>query len=400
MVLLFGLIVGHGLLDAIAYIQICLNTFPTKSHSDRHPAETSLCMLHAVALQSELIDIPGGAQALSSALNRTSLLYECLCELPPESSKKLSSFMLFDAAADALQIASRLDMIPPLCRFVEGVLVKGKDFPALVHLHKRVAFVYQQLMVQKRRLDFSHFLVQMHQGCDLKIIKRIIFVEPPCTPLSDFIGQVRDKIGDDRVEIVGDCLPQNPQDGKVYLKVSFLTALENNKFVHCVPSGGGQRLKLFLTTEDALPSLLPWSCVRLVEEKMLSPVEVALEDVRSTVDRLSSAIESKPTNLVLLQLALQGSVLATVNAGPEELVDTFLKPFLLGEKISYTPEHNKLRVFLRQLLKKAEAALDLHEKSISTEHSALHLQLKEGFARLKRTMSPKLDPKLYATPTS
>ena len=46
---------------------------------------------------------------------------------------------------------------------------------------------------------------------------------------------------------------------------------------------------------------------------MLSPIEVAIEDMKLTTKELLNVINQEPPNLKMLQMALQGSIGTTVN---------------------------------------------------------------------------------------
>lgn len=64
---------------------------------------------------------------------------------------------------------------------------------------------------------------------------------------------------------------------------------------------------------------------RVVE---LSPIEVALDEMRQRVAVLEDVALVAPTDAKKLQLRLQGSVCVTVNAGPLAYASAFLDPAL------------------------------------------------------------------------
>ena len=86
--------------------------------------------------------------------------------------------------------------------------------------------------------------------------------------------------------------------------------------------------KTILTTENSFPFVK----VRIkidhskTREVILTPIEVATEDLANKVKILASNIENK--NTTLLQLSLSGMVATTVNAGPLFVAETFLRLFL------------------------------------------------------------------------
>lgn len=64
---------------------------------------------------------------------------------------------------------------------------------------------------------------------------------------------------------------------------------------------------------------------RIVE---LSPIEVALDEMRQRVQELEDVALIGPTDAKKLQLRLQGSICVTVNAGPLTYASVFLDPAL------------------------------------------------------------------------
>ena len=70
--------------------------------------------------------------------------------------------------------------------------------------------------------------------------------------------------------------------------------------------------------------------IPIVEKRIveLSPIEVALDEMRQQVQELEDVALIVPTDAKKLQLRLQGSVCVTVNAGPLAYASAFLDPAL------------------------------------------------------------------------
>ena len=89
--------------------------------------------------------------------------------------------------------------------------------------------------------------------------------------------------------------------------------------------------KTILVTEHSFPFIK----VRIkvdhskTREVILTPIEVATEDLVNKVKTLVSNVEKK--SATLLQLSLSGMVATTVNAGPLSVAETFLR--LLSTKL-------------------------------------------------------------------
>lgn len=52
------------------------------------------------------------------------------------------------------------------------------------------------------------------------------------------------------------------------------------------------------------------------EQKVLCPIEVAIEDLQKKVRELSAATQAQPADAKMLQMVLQGCIGTTVNQGP------------------------------------------------------------------------------------
>ena len=76
---------------------------------------------------------------------------------------------------------------------------------------------------------------------------------------------------------------------------------------------------------------------------VLTPIEVAIEDVQKKIAELDAAIHQVPPDPKILQMVLQGCIGTTVNQGPSEVANVFLKDLFDGKK-SATKHQNKLRV--------------------------------------------------------
>lgn len=57
---------------------------------------------------------------------------------------------------------------------------------------------------------------------------------------------------------------------------------------------------------------------------VLSPIEVAIEDIERKNRELESAVRQEPTDMKILQMVLQGCIGTQVNQGPLEVANVFL----------------------------------------------------------------------------
>jgi uncharacterized protein YkvS len=84
---------------------------------------------------------------------------------------------------------------------------------------------------------------------------------------------------------------------------------------------------------------------------VLTPIEVAIEDVQKKIHELEAATTQVPPDPKILQMVLQGCIGTTVNQGPMEVANVFLKDLFEGDKVA-TKHQDKLRLCFKELSKK------------------------------------------------
>ena len=102
---------------------------------------------------------------------------------------------------------------------------------------------------------------------------------------------------------------------------------------------------------------------------MLTPIEVAIEDVQKKISELDAATRQEPADPKILQMVLQvaelvishsrnlslvnsqGCIGTTVNQGPTEVANVFLKDLFDGTKPP-TKHQNKLRTCFKDMANK------------------------------------------------
>ena len=98
---------------------------------------------------------------------------------------------------------------------------------------------------------------------------------------------------------------------------------------------------------------------------ILTPIEVAIEDVQKKTKELNIALLQEPPDAKMLQMVLQGCIGTTVNQGPVEVAKAFLGNLVLqngeglegsgksnGGTVEPTKHHHKLRISLKDFIKK------------------------------------------------
>lgn len=118
-----------------------------------------------------------------------------------------------------------------------------------------------------------------------------------------------------------------------------------------------RKRRVWLRTQHALPFCL--KRVPVVErwERVLEPIEVAVDEMAARVRQLRRATRSE--DLKHVQLVLQGSVQAQVNQGPRAYLDAFLR-----EPHEARALQERLRELFHEFQELCERALALNERLI------------------------------------
>ena len=122
------------------------------------------------------------------------------------------------------------------------------------------------------------------------------------------------------------------------------------------------------------------STLQVAQQKqiVLTPIEVAIEDIQMKVAKLDAAMKGNDPKI--LQMELQGCIGTTVNQGPIEIARVFLRYMVHGQiyaglmficifrdlfdgKVPSKHE-NKLRLCFKELLKKSGDALKRNRQFI------------------------------------
>ena len=153
--------------------------------------------------------------------------------------------------------------------------------------------------------------------------------------------------------------------------------------------------RVILTVANSFPYFLKRIPVSDRREMILSPIEVAIDEMQERVHQLEHVIGSRDAKH--LQLVLQGSVNATVNAGPIAYANAFLrKPlgpdsdldecsFIAAAQATdlFSESQKHLKFVFEQFLDLCENALKLNEKLIKPNQVEYHQNLKTNFEKLR-----------------
>jgi hypothetical protein len=110
--------------------------------------------------------------------------------------------------------------------------------------------------------------------------------------------------------------------------------------------------KTILTVERAFPYVKTRIGIIDRERLILSPIEVAIEDLQKKTDELRLAIQQEPADPKILQMVIQGCISTAVNQGPLEVANIFLNPIMNGLELPNI-HHNRLRLFFKEFTRRS-----------------------------------------------
>ncbi|XP_012889405.1 PREDICTED: dedicator of cytokinesis protein 6 [Dipodomys ordii] len=256
--------------------------------------------------------------------------------------------------------------------------------------------------------------------------QEFVYKEPSITKLAEISHRLEEfyteRFGEDVVEIIKDSNPVDkakldPQ--KAYIQITYVephfdtyelkdrvTYFDRNyglrTFLFCTPFTPDGRAhgelpeqhkrKTLLSTEHAFPYIKTRIRVCHREETVLTPVEVAIEDMQKKTRELAFATDQDPPDAKMLQMVLQGSVGPTVNQGPLEVAQVFLAE--IPEDPKLFRHHNKLRLCFKDFCKKCEDALRKNKALIGQDQKEYHRELERHYCRLREALQPLLTQRL------
>ena len=153
--------------------------------------------------------------------------------------------------------------------------------------------------------------------------------------------------------------------------------------------------KTILTVERAFPYVKTRIPIIDRERLVLSPIEVAIEDLQKKTDELRLSIQQEPADPKILQMVIQGCISTAVNQGPLEVANIFLLPIMNGTDLP-TLHHNRLRLSFKEFTRRSESkawratlwtsVLDLPKRWNGTRRS--FSRINGNIRRIWRTSSP------------
>ncbi|XP_036596667.1 dedicator of cytokinesis protein 6 [Trichosurus vulpecula] len=425
-------------------------------HAERgNHAEAAQCFVHAAALVAEYLalledsrHLPVGCvtfQSISSNVLEESAISDDILSPDEEgicSGKhftELGLVGLLEQAATSFTMGGLYEAVNEVYKILIPILEAHRDYKKLAIVHGKLQEAFTKIIHQSsgwERMFGTYFRVGFYGSRfgDLDE-QEFVYKEPSITKLAEISHRLEEfyseRFGDDVVEMIKDSNPVDKaklEPHKAYIQITYVepyfdtyelkdrvTYFDKNydlrTFLFCTPFTADGRAhgelreqhkrKTLLSTAHAFPYIKTRINVIHKEETVLTPVEVAIEDMQKKTRELAFATEQEPPDAKMLQMVLQGSVGPTVNQGPLEVAQVFLAE--IPEDPKLFRHHNKLRLCFKDFCKKCEDALRKNKVLIGPDQKEYHRELERNYSRLKEALQPLLSqriPQLFAPAAS
>ncbi|XP_048457854.1 dedicator of cytokinesis protein 7 isoform X8 [Rhincodon typus] len=423
-------------------------------HSERsNRAEAAQCLVHSAALVAEYLSmledrkyLPVGCvtfQNISFNVLEESAVSDDVLSPDEEGICSGKYFTeaglvgLLEQAADLFSMAGMYEAVNEVYKVLIPIHEANRDAKKLATIHGKLQDAFSKIVHQStgwedgKRMFGTYFRVGFYGSKfgDLDE-QEFVYKEPAITKLAEISHRLEafygERFGEDVVEVIKD---SNPVDkckldpNKAYIQITYvepyfdtyemkdrITYFDKNynlrRFMYCTPFTLDGRAhgdlheqfkrKTILTVSHTFPYIKTRINVTQKEEVILTPIEVAIEDMQKKTQELAFATHQDPADPKMLQMVLQGSVGTTVNQGPLEVAQVFLSEIPNDPKLFR--HHNKLRLCFKDFTKRCEDALRKNKSLIGPDQKEYQRELERNYHRLKEALQPLISrkiPQLY-----
>ncbi|XP_050800210.1 dedicator of cytokinesis protein 8 isoform X1 [Gopherus flavomarginatus] len=410
--------------------------------------EAAMCLVHAAALVAEYLSmledhkyLPVGSvsfQNISSNVLEESAVSDDILS-PDEDGICSGRYFsesglvgLLEQAAELFSTGGLYETVNEVYKIVIPILEAHRDFRKLTSTHSKLQKAFDSIINKGQKRMFGTYFRVGFYGSKFGDLdeQEFVYKEPAITKLPEishrlegFYGQC---FGEDAVEVIKDSTPVDRSKlhpNKAYIQITFVepyfdeyemkdrvTYFEKNfslrRFMYTTPFtlDGRPRGDLseqykrntILTTMHAFPYVKTRINVIQKEEFILTPIEVAIEDMQKKTLELAVATNQEPPDAKMLQMVLQGSVGATVNQGPLEVAQVFLAEIPADPKLYR--HHNKLRLCFKEFIMRCGEAVEKNKRLITADQREYQQELKKNYSKLKENLRPMIErkiPELY-----
>ncbi|VDN59113.1 unnamed protein product [Dracunculus medinensis] len=345
---------------------------------------------------------------------------------------------LVEKTALFMEKAQMYEMMHQIYKIITPILEENRDYRRLAQIHTRLSDAlsrieptvplieeitdawYSPLPSADKRCFGTYFRVGFYgtRFADMDGIE-FIYKEPAITKLSEISYRLdafyTDRFGKGNIEIIKD---SNTVDRsrldmtKAYLQITYVepylekwerrrrsTHFERNhklnRFVYATPFTKDGRphgdlkdqykRRTVLITQHSFPYVKTRLRIIDREQIVLTPIEVAIEDVQKKTRELAAATAQDPPDAKMLQMVLQGCIGTTVNQGPIQVANVFLTDITLDERGKPMDKlQNKLRLCFKDFSKKCADALQKNKQLIQADQ----LAYQKNYIEFTKRMAP------------
>ncbi|CAM1319326.1 DOCK6 (predicted) [Pycnogonum litorale] len=414
-----------------------------QKHTERNNhAEAAQCLVHSAALVAEYLHmledkpyLPVGCvkfEKLSPNVLEESAVSDDVVS-PDEEGICTGKYFtetglvgLLEQAANSFNLGGMYEAMNDVYKILIPVAESHRDHKKLANIHNKLydAFVKIGLMEGKRVFG-TYFRIGFY-GSKFGDLdgEEFIYKEPTLTKLPEISHRLEnfyaERFGGDYVEVIKDSnnvdrSKLNPE--KAYIQITYvepyfdsyelrdrITYFDKNynikRFVYSTPFTLDGRPHGELHEQYKRKTIVDTVCsfpyvktrIQVIRRKqfVLTPIEVAIEDIQKRTKELASATEQDPPDPKILQMVLQGGMGATVNQGPTEVALVFLNDLAEGNK---TPNklQNKLRLCFKDFSKKCSDALRRNKTLIGPDQRDYQRELERNFHRFTERLRPMIN---------
>ncbi|VDP40262.1 unnamed protein product [Soboliphyme baturini] len=395
-----------------------------QKHIEReHFAEAAMCFVHNAALAAEYMHMLYDCPAASDDVVVPG--EEGMCE--SRYFTELGLCVLLEQAAELFGQAQMFEAMFQVYKILLPIFEEQRDFRQISRIYGKLSETLSKVdnrtSSSDKRIFGTYFRVGLY-GCKFGDLdgSEFIYRERPITKLPEISHRLEsfyvERFGQDNVEVIKDSnnvdrSSLNPD--KAYLQITYvepyfelwelrrrLTNFERNfninRFVYATPFTLDGRAhdqfkrKTVLVTNNSFPYVKTRVLVVRKEQFVLTPIEVAIEDIRKKTKELALATCQDPPDAKILQMVLQGCIGTTVNQGPLEIANVFLRDTGVGTQdgtVTPTLQH-KLRLSFKDFSKKCSDALRVNRKLISSNQREYQSELERNYLRFTEQLAPML----------
>ncbi|XP_052826042.1 dedicator of cytokinesis protein 7 isoform X2 [Octopus bimaculoides] len=414
-----------------------LQTMGCKHSERKNNAEAAHCLIHAAGLVAEYLNmledrphLPVGCvdfQKISSNVLEESAVSDDVVS-PEEEGICTGKYFsesgligLLEQACGSFSMCGMYEAVNEVYKILIPIHEANRDYKRLAHIHNKLHEAFTNIIkMEGKRVFGTYFRVGFygHKFGDLDG-EEFIYKEPAITKLPEISHRLEsfyeDRFGVENVVMVKDSntVERQKQDPeKAYIQITYVepyfdayemkdrvTYFEKNynikHFMYATPFTQNGRAhgelheqykrKTILTTSHAFPYVKTRLAVIHREQIILSPIEVAIEDIQKKTKELALALSQEPPDPKMLQMVLQGCIGTTVNQGPVEIALVFLKA---EPNQTHGKHHNKLRLCFKEFLKRCLDALQRNKTLITVEQKEYQKEMERTFHNIRDKLYP------------